>query len=133
MSGDAPWDWFTRARIPFPFAVNILRELQGQGYIRYDGDTTRLTDRGSALADELEVRAAPSMACPRCAGSGTDWGALQDAYSRFMKIYEARPHTEDPELDQARPGRDDLGIVVQANRAHARPGRHPGKAGREPG
>lgn len=100
LSENAPWDWFARARIPFPFAVRILRELQNSGYIRYDGDTTRLTARGQALADELHAQPEANMTCPNCAGSGTDWGKLQDAFARFAALYEARPRAENPELDQ---------------------------------
>ena len=43
LSENAPWDWFARARVPFPFAVHILRELQAGGYIKYVGDKTELT------------------------------------------------------------------------------------------
>ncbi|HZQ08298.1 MAG TPA: bis-aminopropyl spermidine synthase family protein [Anaerolineae bacterium] len=100
LSENAPWDWFTRARIPFPFAVRILRELQDGGYIRYEGDTTRLTVRGQALATELNAHAAPNMTCPRCAGSGMDWGALQTVYDRYVAVYQARPRNENPEFDQ---------------------------------
>lgn len=100
LSENAPWDWFARARIPFPFAVRILRALQANGYIRYEGDTTRLTERGQALANELHAQAAPNMTCPHCAGSGTDWGTLQSVYERFQDIYAARPCAENPELDQ---------------------------------
>lgn len=99
-SENAPWDWFARARIPFPFAVRILRELQEGGYIRYDSDTTRLTARGQTLANELHAAAEPNMTCPHCAGSGTDWGKLQSVYDRFVEIYAARPRNENPEYDQ---------------------------------
>lgn len=100
LSENAPWDWFARARIPFPFAVNILRELQSGGYIRYEGDTTKLTEKGNALAHELHAAADPNMTCPRCAGSGTDWGALQNVYDKYEKIYAVRPRNENPEFDQ---------------------------------
>lgn len=100
MSKDAPWDWFTRARIPFPFAVRILRELQDSGYIRYAGDTTELTGRGSTLANELRVSGAPNLTDPVCAGGGVIWEPLRDAYEKYLPIYEARPRNENPELDQ---------------------------------
>lgn len=100
LSENAPWDWFARARIPFPFAVRILRALQDGGYLRYEGDTTRLTDRGQALANELHAQATPDLVCPNCDGSGTDWGALHRVYDRYMEIYEGRPRSENPEYDQ---------------------------------
>ncbi len=100
LSENAPWDWFTRARIPFPFAVNILRELQAQKYIEFAGAKTALTARGKTLAHELRARAEPNMTCPRCAGSGTDWGALQNIFDRYAEIYAARPRDENPEFDQ---------------------------------
>lgn len=100
LSKDAPWDWFTRARIPFPFAVRILRELQDAGYIRYEGDTTELTDRGSSLAQELRVTGAPNLMDTACAGSGVVWEPLREVYDSFLPIYEARPRGENPELDQ---------------------------------
>jgi predicted methyltransferase len=100
LSDDAPWDWFTRARIPFPFAVRILRELQDGGYIRYEGDTTRLTERGSSLAQELRVSGAPNLTDPGCGGSGMVWEPLRAAYEKYLPIYEARPVAENPELDQ---------------------------------
>lgn len=100
LSNDAPWDWFTRARIPFPFAVRILRELQDGGYIRYEGDTTKLTDRGSELVNELRVSGAPNMYDPHCAGSGMIWEPLRPAFEKFVPIYEARPTDENSELDQ---------------------------------
>lgn len=100
LSNDAPWDWFTRARIPFPFAVRILRELQDGGYIHYEGDTTKLTGRGSALAEELRVSGAPNMYDPDCAGSGLIWEPLRDAYEKFLPLYNARPRNENPEFDQ---------------------------------
>lgn len=100
MSKDAPWDWFTRARIPFPFAVRILRELQDGGYIRYEGDTTFLTDRGSALARELRVSGAPNLYDAACGGSGMIWEPLRDAYEKFLPLYAARPRNENPEYDQ---------------------------------
>lgn len=100
MSENAPWDWFARARIPFPFAVRILRELQDAGYIRYEGDTTRLTPRGDLLANELRVRSAPNLTDPCCDGSGVIWEPLRDAYDKFLPIYEARPRNENPDLDQ---------------------------------
>ena len=100
LSNDAPWDWFTRARIPFPFAVRILRELQDSGYIHYEGDTTKLTERGSSLANELRVSGAPNMTDPHCAGSGLIWEPLRDVYEKFLPLYEARPRNENPEYDQ---------------------------------
>lgn len=100
MSNNAPWDWFTRARIPFPFAVRILRELQEGGYIRYEGDTTKLTDRGSSLAQELRVSGAPDMTDPGCAGSGVIWEPLRAVYEKYVPIYEARPRNENSDLDQ---------------------------------
>lgn len=100
LSENAPWDWFARARIPFPFAVNILRELQEGGYIRYEGDTTRLTDRGSALANELRVSPAPNLTDSTCDGSGVIWEPLRDVYEKFLPIYETRPRNENPDLDQ---------------------------------
>jgi predicted methyltransferase len=100
LSDNAPWDWFTRARIPFPFAVRILRELQANGYIEFADSKTKLTPRGQALAEELRATAAPNMTCPHCAGSGTDWASLQKVFDRYGEIYRARPREEDPELDQ---------------------------------
>lgn len=100
LSNDAPWDWFTRARIPFPFAVRILRELQDGGYIRYEGDTTRLTERGDTLAKELRASGAPNMTDSCCAGSGVIWEPLREVYEKFLPLYDARPRNEDSELDQ---------------------------------
>lgn len=100
LSENAPWDWFTRARIPFPFAVHILRELQAQGYIQFANDKTELTLRGQTLAGELHAEAEPNMTCPHCTGSGTDWGALQNIFEQYVEIYNARPRNENPEFDQ---------------------------------
>lgn len=100
LSENAPWDWFTRARIPFPFAVRILRELQDAGYLAFANAKTQLTPRGQTLAAELHATAEPNMTCPRCAGSGADWGALQNIFERYVEIYNARPRNENPEFDQ---------------------------------
>ncbi len=100
LSNDAPWDWFTRARIPFPFAVKILRELQDGGFIRYEGDTTKLTERGSALANELRASGAPNFTDPQCGGSGVIWEPLRAVYEKFLPIYDARPRNENSDLDQ---------------------------------
>lgn len=100
LSENAPWDWFARTRIPFPFAVKILRELHSGGYLVYEPDGTRLTERGTQLAQEVGAYAALNLMCPTCAGSGTDWRALQDRYTRFLEIFAARPDAQNPDLDQ---------------------------------
>ena len=66
VSEPEPWEWFTRARIPFPFAVEILRALRDGDYLAFE--PTRLTPRGEALAHELNVHPAPDLKCPTCAG-----------------------------------------------------------------
>lgn len=92
------WDWFTRARIPFPFAVTILRALRDHGYLQFE--PTRLTSSGDRLARELHVRAVPDFKCPRCAGSGTDWRESGSVSSPFLEIFAARPRGENADLDQ---------------------------------
>jgi N4-bis(aminopropyl)spermidine synthase len=93
-----PWEWFTRARIPFPFAVEILRALRDDGYLTFD--PTRLTARGETLARELRVQPALDLRCPICAGSGTDYRALDETFTRYLEIFQSRPRNEDPNLDQ---------------------------------
>ncbi|MCC7163102.1 MAG: bis-aminopropyl spermidine synthase family protein [Anaerolineae bacterium] len=100
LSDNAPWDWFARARIPFPFAVNILRELQAGDYIKYVGDKTELTPRGQQLADEVGAHAVPTLACPTCGTSGSDWSPLRSEYDTFLEIFKASPTNQNPDLDQ---------------------------------
>ncbi len=92
------WEWFTRARIPFPFAVTILRALRDGEYLEFE--PTRLTSRGDQLARELHARAAPDFKCPTCAGSGTHWRDLASVFSSYLEIFAARPRGEDANLDQ---------------------------------
>jgi N4-bis(aminopropyl)spermidine synthase len=100
LSENAPWDWFARARIPFPFAVKILTELQDGGYTRYEGDTTRLTARGEQLAQEVGAYAVPTLTCPTCGTSGSDYSALADEYATFSKIFAASPTSQNQDLNQ---------------------------------
>jgi N4-bis(aminopropyl)spermidine synthase len=101
------WEWFTRARIPFPFTVEILRALRDGEYLAFA--PARLTGRGEALAHELNVSPAPDMRCPTCGGSGTDWRdgvpdgfhqGLAETYSRYLEIFGSRPRGEAANLDQ---------------------------------
>ncbi|MBI4675428.1 MAG: bis-aminopropyl spermidine synthase family protein [Chloroflexi bacterium] len=100
LSENAPWDWFARARIPFPFAVNILRELQANGYIHFVGDKTELTPRGRALAHEVGAYAVPTLTCPTCGTSGSDWSALSAEYAMFQEIFNASPTSQNQDLNQ---------------------------------
>lgn len=100
LSENAPWDWFARARIPFPYAVKILRELQSAGFINFEGDTTRLTPRGEVLAREIGAQAAPTMVCPTCGGSGSVWNELTAQYEKFVEIFKASPTSQDQDLNQ---------------------------------
>lgn len=100
LSGDAPWDWFARARVPFPFAVNILRELQANDYIKYVGDKTELTPRGQQLANEIGAYAVPTLKCPTCGTSGSDWKPLATEYAAFLEIFNASPTNQNQELNQ---------------------------------
>lgn len=100
LSENAPWDWFARARIPFPYAVKILRELQSAGYVNFEGDTTRLTARGETLAREVGAYAAPTLVCPTCGGSGSVWGELTAQYDKFVEIFKASPTSQDQDLNQ---------------------------------
>jgi predicted methyltransferase len=93
-----PWDWFTRARIPFPFAVAILRALRDNQYLEFN--PTRLAARGEQLVRELHVRPARDLTCPTCAGSGTVWRGLEAAYSNYLTVFKERPRGEDANLDQ---------------------------------
>lgn len=98
LSENNAWEWFTRARIPFPFAVKILRALRDGGYLKFE--PTCLTARGQELANELRVCPAPDYKCPTCAGSGTNWQVLQNIYARYLEIFNSRPRNEDANLDQ---------------------------------
>ncbi|MGB8645737.1 MAG: bis-aminopropyl spermidine synthase family protein [Anaerolineae bacterium] len=98
VSEDSPWEWFSRARIPFPYVVTILRALRDQGYLAFD--PTQLTDRGEALAGELGGIPTPDLKCSTCGGSGTDWQALDVFYQQYLEIFKARPRNENPDLDQ---------------------------------
>ena len=100
LSENAPWDWFARARIPFPFAVNILRELQANGYIQFNGDKTELTARGQALAHEVGAYAVPTLTCPTCGTSGSDYSALTNEYKTFLEIFNASPTSQNQDLNQ---------------------------------
>ncbi len=98
LSEQEPWEWFARARVPFPFAVELLRVLRECGYLAFE--PTRLTERGQELARELCVQPAPDLRCPTCAGSGTDWRALEEIFVRYLEIFQSRPRNEDANLDQ---------------------------------
>ena len=101
LSNDAPWDWFTRARIPFPFAVRILRELQDGGYIHYEGDTTKLTDKGSALASELRVEQRAEHDRLRTATAAASCGnPCARSITRFCRSMRRAHAGENPDLDQ---------------------------------
>ena len=100
LSENAPWDWFARARIPFPFAVNILRELQAQGYIQYVGDKTELTAKGHALAHEVGAYAVPTLTCPTCGTSGSEYSALSNEFAAFQEIFRASPTQQNQDLNQ---------------------------------
>jgi predicted methyltransferase len=98
VSEDDPWDWFARARIPFPFAVAILRALRDCGCLEFD--PTRFARCGELLLRELHVQPASNLTCPTCAGSGTGWRGLETAYSNYLALFKERPRSEDANLDQ---------------------------------
>jgi predicted methyltransferase len=92
------WEWFTRARIPFPFAVAVLRALRDREELEFE--PSRLTARGDQLARELHVQPARDFKCPTCAGSGIHPRGLEDVFSRYLQIFDARPRGQDANLDQ---------------------------------
>lgn len=98
LSEDDPWEWFTRARIPFPYAITIIRGLHDGGFLEFE--PTRLSSRGASLARELHVSAAVDHKCSVCEGSGTEWLGLESVYGEYSAIFEKRPRGEDPYLDQ---------------------------------
>lgn len=98
ISESDPWEWFSSARIPFPFAVEILRVLGDADCLVFN--PTRLTLRGTELATELGIRPAPNMVCATCEGSGMDWDSINQVYSEYISIFEGRPRGENPNLDQ---------------------------------
>lgn len=98
ISEDDAWQWFGRARIPFPFAVSILKALSQEGYVSFD--PARLSERGEQLAEELGVRPTAEYDCPVCHGSGVQWRDLDSVYSEYLALFDARPRGEDSNLDQ---------------------------------
>jgi predicted methyltransferase len=98
LSEDDPWEWFRRARIPFPSAVAILRALRDGEFLEFG--PTRFTGRGEILVSELQVRPAHDFGCATCGGSGIEWRGLEGVYSQYMELFQARPRGEDPALDQ---------------------------------
>ncbi len=101
LSESDPWQWFGRARVPFPYTMKILTALYEMSYLEYNAaQPARLTARGENLARELAVYASPDLRCPLCAGSGADWHSLQAVYDEYVKIFRARPTFENPELNQ---------------------------------
>ena len=92
------WQWFARARIPFPYAISILRALRDAGYLEFG--PTRLTRRGDHLVQEMRVFPSPEYECSTCGGSGTEWRGLETVYSDYLELFAARPRGEDANLDQ---------------------------------
>lgn len=98
LSESEAWNWFARARIPFPFVVTILRALDELGYIEFE--PTRLSGLGDELVRELKVRKVSDSTCPTCGGSGVIRDGLEQAYADYLRIFDARPRGEEANLDQ---------------------------------
>ncbi len=122
LSEKNPWDSFARARVPFPFAVSILRALVDCHYLEFE--PTHLTVGGNRLAEELDVRPGPDFTCPTCEGSGTVGRGLEEVYDRYLQVFHSRPRDEDANLDQGAMTPDSLfrrlALVIQEGDAAGR-------------
>lgn len=97
----APTKAVSRATgLPVPLVAAVANELRSRGVLTRQRPS-RLTDRGSALLDELPPDLTHDSTCPRCAGSGVHLPAELDPVVHKLSGYLERMPEVDLTLDQS--------------------------------
>jgi predicted methyltransferase len=77
---------------PLPLVAEILKLLERNDIVAFNGSEILLTEKGVELADRYGIFPAVSHICPTCRGRGVVIdGKLKEAFRVFLKVQENRP------------------------------------------
>jgi|Deesub1362A_J573_1020465.scaffolds.fasta_scaffold06251_2 hypothetical protein len=86
------WQLIKKQDGHLPLYIKVLKEMIAKGFIKSEGDSICITDKGKEKAAELGLIPLQSLVCPACEGkSVTLQGKFKQVLQEFKEISKNRP------------------------------------------